>query len=243
MATPTKVDVCNMALAHCGTRVGFMETMNEESAEGQLCRRYVDDAIREVLYEFPWPFALKIVTWTYNDGWRDDSTEEPWAYVYNAQGLTNNADTDGTAAATGPEDGVDALTGDDPGSFLDFIEFVDTEKVRHTYRKIDYQRRGGLVLSDHGPTAIDSQNVNRVSAVVLTFNDSTVAPGWDAHFAYAVALNLASKICGPLGAPQMRPFLIDAYSKALADAVRNAGNSQENILPPPDSEVITERMS
>lgn len=221
MATPTKVEICNMALALCGVRVGFVENFStDETAEAALCRTFYESSKKETLIEHPWPFALSIVNFTSAN--RTTSPLAPWSYKYAVS----------TAAST-KSDGSNLM--------LDFIEFVDGTMVRHLYRKIDYVKRGNdAIHTDFGPASLGTGD-NTVSVVILNNHDDTDTPGFDPHFSWALAVNLASKLCSPLGAPQLRPALLDLFKRALGEAIRHSGNSQEAILPPPDSEMVTER--
>ncbi len=59
--TISKTTICNRALHFIG--IGEeIASINERSAEAEACRQFYDDALDEVLREWPWPFARRQVT-------------------------------------------------------------------------------------------------------------------------------------------------------------------------------------
>jgi hypothetical protein len=103
------------------------------------------------------------------------------------------------------------------------------------------KRRNSAIHTDYGPTTLGTGQ-NAVSAIIITDFTPTTEPEWDDHFCWALAWLLASKLCSPLGAPQLRPLLLEGYRRFLGEAMRHAGNNQENVLEPPDSEFVTDRL-
>lgn len=57
----TGTQVANLALSHCGISKPLGNVMTEKSVEAMLCRQFIDIARQDVLREFPWFFAKKMI--------------------------------------------------------------------------------------------------------------------------------------------------------------------------------------
>lgn len=74
---PSKVEICNLALARVGHRT--IANFDEVSAEGNYCRQFYDIDRREVLRVHPWNFSVKVAAMA-------QSTEDPvYGYLYRYQ--------------------------------------------------------------------------------------------------------------------------------------------------------------
>lgn len=58
----TQVGICNLALSHLGIskEIGNLET--DRSEERAACWRYYDEALKNMLRDYPWPFTTAIAT-------------------------------------------------------------------------------------------------------------------------------------------------------------------------------------
>lgn len=74
----TKVEICNMAIAHLGAGKPISNIDTERSAEASACRLFFDIARDATLREFKWPFATSIVALQEIE--EAPSTE--WSYSY-----------------------------------------------------------------------------------------------------------------------------------------------------------------
>lgn len=74
----SQIQICNMALRHAavGTRISNLDT--DRSAEAQALRDFYDIALRDVLREYAWPFAVKMQALALVE---EDPNDE-WAYSY-----------------------------------------------------------------------------------------------------------------------------------------------------------------
>ena len=50
-------EICNMALGHLGVKDWVINFQTDTSTEAECCRTYYYQAVREMLEDFPWPFA------------------------------------------------------------------------------------------------------------------------------------------------------------------------------------------
>lgn len=78
------IDICNLALSHCGNGVEI-QALTDPSAEAMTCLRFYQPTLDEILRDFPWPFAtvmgvpLALVqTFTYVAG----QPRPEWKYSY-----------------------------------------------------------------------------------------------------------------------------------------------------------------
>lgn len=77
MASVSKVDIANMALAHVGSSE-FIESFEDTGAQGRLIRLFYDIARRRTLEDFDWSFARKRLALSES---ADDPPDE-WSYRY-----------------------------------------------------------------------------------------------------------------------------------------------------------------
>ena len=50
-------EIARMALAHLGVQKSIVDINTDNSNEARACKIYYDQAVREILEDFPWPFA------------------------------------------------------------------------------------------------------------------------------------------------------------------------------------------
>lgn len=74
MASST--EICNLALSHLGGKE--IANLEEKSEEARACKRFYETVRKEVLRDFPWPFATKVATLNLIE---EEPTSE-WAYSY-----------------------------------------------------------------------------------------------------------------------------------------------------------------
>lgn len=74
----SKVDICNMALRHCGAGQSISNLEAETSEAALACKLFYDQALGELLDAFPWPFAKKITALALIE---DDPNDE-WGHSY-----------------------------------------------------------------------------------------------------------------------------------------------------------------
>lgn len=73
----TDVQICNMALGHLG--IGKqIASLTEKSAEAAACNRFYEQSRDEVLRDFPWPFATKILAL----GLIEEDPNDEWDFSY-----------------------------------------------------------------------------------------------------------------------------------------------------------------
>ena len=58
MSAVSAVQICNMALAHCGVTI-LIADLAEASQQGELCNLFYEPTRDKVLQAIPWPFARK----------------------------------------------------------------------------------------------------------------------------------------------------------------------------------------
>ena len=58
----SEVGICNLALSHIGISKEIANLDNEKSVEAAACRRFFTTVRDQVLRDFAWPFATRIVT-------------------------------------------------------------------------------------------------------------------------------------------------------------------------------------
>lgn len=70
--------LCNMALSHLGSgkEIGNVDT--ERSEEARACRIFLEQAVKQTLRDYGWPFAAKIVAL----GLVSNNPTPNWAYAY-----------------------------------------------------------------------------------------------------------------------------------------------------------------
>lgn len=73
----SKVEICNLALAHLGQKNGIV-SFTERSNAANTCNQFYDTVRNLVLRSFPWSFATKIVSLALVE---EDPNEE-WLYSY-----------------------------------------------------------------------------------------------------------------------------------------------------------------
>lgn len=76
---PTDVEICNIALSFIGTGE-HIASLSENSNEADACDQFYEVALKEILREYPWPFATKRAALAVVDEDPDDYDE--WAYSY-----------------------------------------------------------------------------------------------------------------------------------------------------------------
>ena len=74
----TKVGICNLALSHAGSGKEIQDFDNDNTDEAAACRRFYDQALEELLRDFPWPFAKRQVALALIS---EDPNSE-WAFEY-----------------------------------------------------------------------------------------------------------------------------------------------------------------
>lgn len=70
----SRTEICNIALGHFGTAKPLSDFETDESTAGVACRRYYEQALKQFLRAFPWPFAkrfrdLALVEQNPTDNW------------------------------------------------------------------------------------------------------------------------------------------------------------------------------
>jgi len=71
------LDIYNLALRHVGVSTE-VQSLTERSKERAACQRYYEQAVDEVLRDFPWPFATRFEALAVVE---EDPTSE-WAFSY-----------------------------------------------------------------------------------------------------------------------------------------------------------------
>lgn len=73
----TKIEICNLALSHLGVgkRIG---SLDESSREALSIKPFYEPALREVLEDFAWPFATRIVTLALVE----EEPNDEWGFSY-----------------------------------------------------------------------------------------------------------------------------------------------------------------
>lgn len=74
----SKTVICNMALSHLGISQEIANFDSERSKEASAMRRFYDETRKEVLRDFPWPFATKTV----DLGLIEESPTDEWDFSY-----------------------------------------------------------------------------------------------------------------------------------------------------------------
>lgn len=74
----SKVDICNLAISHLGVGKSIATFDTERSEEASACRTFWDQALKQTLRDFHWPFSRRTVTLALVE---EDPTTE-WAYAY-----------------------------------------------------------------------------------------------------------------------------------------------------------------
>lgn len=73
-----KVQICNMALAHVGTR-SKIESLTEGSTESDICNLWYDHALLEALESYDWNFARKRASLAAHS---EDPPDGVWGFRY-----------------------------------------------------------------------------------------------------------------------------------------------------------------
>jgi hypothetical protein len=74
----TKLQVCNMALAHLGVGKEIVDFDTDRTSEAAACRLFYDHAIDELFRDFAWPNAKKTVELQLVE----EDPNVDWAYAY-----------------------------------------------------------------------------------------------------------------------------------------------------------------
>ena len=189
--------ICNMALARIGISQFMDDVATDATMSGVVCRKFYADALERTLGEGVWQFLQKTVELAASGSGTLD-----WAYRY-----------------TYPSDCVQAET---------------VTGSRATYLS-EYYMPTGVVSSDV-PFALAQNEAGsgqsilcNVSPAYLTYAGRVSNPAlfpW--LFKSAVAWALAVEIASPLSAaPNMAANAEKAYRIAVADALSNDGNEQQ----------------
>lgn len=72
-----QIDVYNLALSHVGVGTE-VQSLTENTTEANVCRRFYEQTVNEMLRDFPWPFARRTALLAKV---ADDPTYE-WAFAY-----------------------------------------------------------------------------------------------------------------------------------------------------------------
>lgn len=79
MSGVSKTLICNLALARIGTDIQIADFDTEESKEAKVCRLHYDTARDQVLEDFPWNFATRVVALAEVE---DVDPPPGWQFVY-----------------------------------------------------------------------------------------------------------------------------------------------------------------
>lgn len=74
----SNTEICNLALSHLGVGKEIANLETEKSQEASACRRFYEITRDQVLRDFAWPFATKVVSLALIE---EDPNEE-WAFSY-----------------------------------------------------------------------------------------------------------------------------------------------------------------
>ena len=78
----TKTDVLNIALARIGVSKRVQNIDTERSIYAETARTLIDEDIKYVLRDFPWPFATAYVDLALVDGSTTENAVSDWRYSY-----------------------------------------------------------------------------------------------------------------------------------------------------------------
>lgn len=80
----SKTEICNMAIAHLGQAKPIDDFDTDRGVPARACRTFYEEALKETLRDFDWPFARKVVDLalltTLDED--DDHPHEEWQYAY-----------------------------------------------------------------------------------------------------------------------------------------------------------------
>src|ERR1044071_5881014 len=82
MAT-SATEICNMALGHLGIDNDIGDLDTDRTVEARVCRKFYETTCDQVLRDFAWPFAKKLVALALiTDAEDDDHPTDEWDYQY-----------------------------------------------------------------------------------------------------------------------------------------------------------------
>lgn len=222
----TSTDIANLALAHCGVSKPIGNILTEKSLEGQMCRTFFDISRQDVLREFPWFFARKMVA----PALVANQPTNEWLYAYQY-----------------PSDAL-RLT-----RFMSWRLSNDTRQSRVPYTVMQpvaatlstlspqpsaYSQTTGLWIYTNWPGV----NVSLPTIIEYTFDNQNVSQ-WPPDFIIALSYRLASLMVMTLtsGDPQKyKQDIMGEYQMRISES--KADNLNEEQRPEePQSEFIRAR--
>ena len=225
----TNTQIANLALSHCGVSKPLGNIQTEKNVEAMLCRQFIDIARQDVLREFPWFFATKMITPAVV---AQQPTNE-WLYAYQY-----------------PQDAL-RLT-----RFMSWRLNNDTRQSRIPYRVMQpvpvslstlttpptsYSQTTGLWIYTNWP-GLNFSFASSALAIEYTFDNKNISQ-WPPDFIMALSYKLAGLIVMTLtsGDPQNYMTKIDANYVQTVMKAKNDNLNEEQRPEEPQSEFIRAR--
>jgi|SRR6185312_2525774 len=115
----SKTDIANLALSHIGVANDISNLDSEKSNEARACNRFYDQARRQTLRDFPWPFAKRMATLALvTDYTVSDTMEWDYAYRYPSDCVLVRRISNETPVDTACSEIPYEIMGDDTGQLI-----------------------------------------------------------------------------------------------------------------------------
>ena len=195
-------EICRMALAHLGVQKSIVNIETDQSNEARACKIFYNQAVREILEDFPWPFATVLMQLALVENFASPEYKNGYAYPSNCMVVRRLFSQYGRNK------------NDDVQSRVDYRR-VQVASPANAGQQIQ------VILCDHDNMWVE-----------YTSNDSTVSdwsPSFISALSYKLATYIAPQVAG--GDPfKLGPQAMQNYMQALRTAETHAAN--EEIQPP-----------
>lgn len=211
----SKVEICNMALAHIGRSATLIESIDERSVEARQCRLWYEPCRREVLEAHDWHFARRRLALALHA----DDPPDQWGYRYQL-----------------PSDLIAVRSIENPfAAGTVFTRFDPTANWGSLTDAVAYE----LEVADSGEEVTLLTDMQ--DAVLFYTRDQEATATFPALFVNALSHYLAGKVAMALtGKKQIQDDQAGAFRQALRVASASSAN-QSVALPGRDAEAIRAR--
>lgn len=224
-------DVCNQALGEIGHTQEIDDISTDQSTEATICQRFYGQARDEVLRAAVWPFAIHHAPLVLLDPAGLEGGVVPQGYRFAALfpvgslrffGLFRNSRRlalDASRDTAAIESGATPTRFNDNGFRVWHRNPAEFEKIPYA-READNNKGQILLFDEREPIAEFQKAPGRFNPDGTFTEDVTQ---WDADFATAVVMNLASKLAGPIKKdPALGMQKKQLYKVAIGDASASA---------------------
>lgn len=159
-------DICNLSIRMLGVGKPIEDIDSDTSNEAKVCRTFYEDTLKDVLSEFPWPFATKIETL----GLVEEDPNDEWSYSYTypsdcilarriLSGIRNDTDSSKVPYKIVHSSSGKLIYTDTKDAELEYTAFVEDVHNFPSYFSIAFARKLATMIAPSfgGTTLVNSQ--------------------------------------------------------------------------------------